>query len=738
MPVVNERTVKQILQSYRTGELKVVEVPAPLADEGTVLVQSSASLVSAGTEKMVMALARKSLVGKAQDRPDLVKKVFDKVSKDGVVATAKAVFAKLDQPIPLGYSLSGTVVGQGAHVVSLPPGTRVACAGAKVANHAEFNSVPVNLCVPIPENVSDETASFVTVGAIALQGVRTANLTLGERVGVIGLGLIGQLVVQLCRANGCRVLGIDLDEGKVELARKLGADRAVLRNGPLESEVARLTDGRGLDAVIVCAATDSNDPIELAGELSRDRGRIVVVGVVPMDVPRRLYYDKELSLLQSRSYGPGRYDPSYEDNGIDYPFGYVRWTEGRNMQAFLEMCASGQVQVEPLISHRFNIAQAEEAYKIVSGDVAEPFLGILLKYPNAVSEPVRKVPLNKHRTLPASGVLRASLVGSGAFASGVLLPALASKKDVKLQTVVSARGVSARHVGERFGFETCSTDAHAVLTDAVTDVMVISTRHDLHAAQAAAALKAGKAVFLEKPLAINREGLKQVLDAVRQTERPLLVDFNRRFAPLTLQLKKFFKDRTQPLTLQYRVNAGVLPADSWLHDAAVGGGRIIGEVCHFIDWCCAVADADVDRVYAESVSGAKAPLRNDDQVQLTLRLSDGSSATILYTSGGDSSMPKERMEVHGEHATAVIEDFRTLEVTRRGKTTKTRSLMKDKGHGAALDALLHAARHGGVAPIPLRSIVATTLATFGAVESLGTGRAIDVRAEADALLRGDA
>jgi predicted dehydrogenase len=490
-----------------------------------------------------------------------------------------------------------------------------------------------------------------------------------------------------------------------------------------------------MDAVLICAATDSDDPIQLAGELSRDRGRVVAVGAVPLNVPRRPYYDKELTLLQSRSYGPGRYDASYEEQGVDYPFGYVRWTEGRNLQAFLELCASGAVQVAPLISHRFPIADAEAAYRLIA-EGAEPFLGVLLTYPKEPLAPVRSVEVTPPG-LQTAGAIRMALVGSGAFASGVLAPELARRSDVRRCTVVSARGLTARHLAERFGFERCATDEALGLTAPNIDAVVIATRHDLHAHQAAAALRAGKAVFLEKPLAIDRAGLSSVLCAARESKGLLFVDFNRRFAPLTGKLCAFFRDRTQPMVLVYRINAGPLPEDSWIHDPQVGGGRIVGEACHFVDLCAAITNSDVVRVQAESVSGARGSLRNEDQVVLSLKMGDGSVASICYASGGDPSLPKERLEVLCGGAAACLEDFRVLELVRGGKTKRATRLLRDKGHRAALDAFLRSVRTGEP-PISLRSLASTTLATLGAVEAMQSGAAVDVRGELEALLGAEA
>jgi len=538
--------MKQVLQSYRTGELSLANVPAPGVEPGCVLVATTRSLISVGTERQVMDLAKRSLVGKARARPDLVKKVLDRLTRDGLLATGKSVLNKLDQPIPLGYSAVGRVIALGDGVSGLAVGDRVACAGAKVANHAEINLVPKNLCAKIPDGVTDDAAAFVTLGAIALQGVRTANPTLGETFAVIGLGLIGQLVAQLLRASGCRVIGTDLDDRKVALAIELGADAALNRTGDVSAAISAMTSGRGADGVLICAATSSNDPVVLAGDLCRDRGRVVVVGAVGMEVPRRPYYDKELSFHQSRSYGPGRYDPAYEEQGHDYPAGYVRWTEQRNMDAFLHQCASGAVRTDRLVSHRFSIERAEEAYQLVGG--GDP-LGILLEYP-AREQPARTVAVAVPRAV--EGAIKVGVVGAGSFAAGTLVPAIAGEKGVRLVTIASNRGFSARHLADKYRFESCTTDAASVLEQPGADAVFIVTRHDQHAAQAGAALRAQKHVFVEKPLAIDREGLAQVLAAQAGSGRILTVGFNRRFSPLARELAAFFEKRTAPLVMHYR------------------------------------------------------------------------------------------------------------------------------------------------------------------------------------------
>jgi len=707
--------MKQVIQSYRTGQLKVAEVPAPGVEPGAVLVATSASLVSYGTEKMVMDLAKKSLLGKARDRPDLVKKAIQRISRDGVAATVSAMRSKLDQPVPLGYSAVGTAVAVGDGVTGIDVGARVACAGAKVANHAEVNLVPRNLCALVPAGVPDEVAAFVTVGAIALQGVRIAGVALGEVYAVVGLGLIGQITVQLVKAAGGRVLGIDLDPAKVELARKLGADVAVTRDDDVAARAAALTAGRGVDGVLITAATASHDPVQLAGELCRDRGRVVVVGAVGMNLPRRPYYDKELSFYLSRSYGPGRYDPLYEETGIDYPIGYVRWTEQRNMEAFLEQCAAGRLDLEPLISHRFPIERAGEAYQLIESGASA--LGIILTYPARPEQP-RTVEVPE-RGQPVRGDLGISVIGAGGFASGVLVPALAKVPRVRLDTIVSARGLSARHLADKLGFSSCSTEAAAAL-EGKSAAVVIATRHNLHAAQAIAALRAGKHVFVEKPLCLREQELDEILAERERAGKLLMVGYNRRFSPLARELAAFLTGRRAPLVMCYRVNAGVIAADSWIHDPEVGGGRIIGEVCHFIDLAAFFAGAPPISVHCQGVAPGTSA-RNDDNVLLTVGFGDGSLCNIAYVASGDASSGKERLEVIGDGVWAALEDFRLLDLRRGGKQRVIRKFVQDKGHAAELRAFTDAIRAGGPPPIPTSILAAVSRATFAALESLRDG-----------------
>jgi predicted dehydrogenase len=700
--------VLQLLQSYRTGELRLADVPAPAVRAGSLLVRTRASLVSAGTERMIIDLARKSLLGKARERPDLVRKVLAKVKKEGLLPTVAAVRGRLDQPIPLGYSCVGEVMAVGEGVEGFAVGDRVACAGAGAANHAELNLVPKNLAARVPEGVPNEAAAFATVGSIALQGVRVAHIELGEWVAVIGLGLIGQLTVQLLAAAGARVIGVDVDPGKLEPARRAGAEVALARSEPrLVEQILATTAGHGVDAVLITAAAPNNDPIELSGEIARERGRVVAVGAVKMDVPRKPFYEKELELRLSRSYGPGRYDPRYEEQGSDYPYGYVRFTEQRNLESFLALCRPGpasvsRIDVAPLVTHRFPIARALDAYKLIT-EGGEPFIGVLLTYEGA--GPARgSVRIGNGRAASAgtSGRLGLGVVGAGSFAGSVLIPAFA-RTDARLEAIASAGGITARHLGERFGFHAAATTLDGVLGTAGVDAVVLCTRHNLHADHAVRALRAGKHVFVEKPLALTEADSEAVLAAQAESARVLTVGFNRRFSALSTELRDRLARRREPVGIVYRVNAGPLPASHWTRDRAIGGGRILGEVCHFVDLCAFLVGVRLD-----AVSGAAL---GDDGCIATLRYADGSAASIVYATGGDPSVSKERVEVVGDGVVATIDDWRSLMVSEGGKERVRRLMSADKGHRSEAAAFVTACRTG-VPPIAYDSLRETSLATL--------------------------
>ncbi len=705
--------MKQIGQNYRSGELCVAEVPAPRAGSGQLLVATRVSLISSGTEKQLMDLAKASLAGKARARPDLVRRVVREVQRNGLRPTIQKVLAKLDTPIPLGYSLAGEVLEVGRNVAGFAVGDRVACAGAGFANHAEINAVPKNLCVHIPDTVPDEDASFATLGAIALQGVRLAMPALGERIVVMGLGLIGLLTVQLLKANGCRVLGVDPDNARAALAREIGADIAI--SDGLAEAVADFTGGFGADAVIVTASSKSSEPVNAAAEVSRLKGRIVVVGMVGMTIDREPFYKRELELKLSLSYGPGRHDPSYEQDGHDYPLPYVRWTEQRNMEAFLALVAEGKVTPKRLVTHRFPITDAEAAYAVM--ERGDPHLAMLLSYPETLERP----PLRHIKLAPQThriGANRVAFIGLGNYAKSVLLPAVVKAGDVTLTTVVTSTCISAGHAGAKHGFSAIATDPAAVFADPQTDAVFIATRHDTHASLAAAALRAGKNVFCEKPLALDHEGLMDVVAAAERAPGILTVGFNRRFAPLLVKAKAELVPRTGPLVMLYRINAGSIPADSWIQREE-GGGRIIGEVCHFVDALTFLSDSLP--VEAHAIAASSQP----DAVSILIRFADGSTGTILYSSLGDVSLPKEYVEIFANGRVAQLDDFRRLSVTKGGRCT-TFKAGQDKGQQNLVKAFLEAMRDCHPAPIQMGELVAVTRATFAIEESLRVGAPVRI------------
>ncbi|MFL6333801.1 MAG: bi-domain-containing oxidoreductase [Pyrinomonadaceae bacterium] len=721
--------MKQLLQNLKTGEGLVADVPAPVAQPGRVLVRAAASLVSAGTERAFVELGRKSLLGKAKERPELVGKVFEKVKSEGLLSALQSVREKLDESHALGYSAAGTVVEVGEGVHEFRAGDRVACAGTGYATHAELLSVPKNLCVRLPDGVDFETAAFATLGAIALQGVRLAEPTLGESVVVVGLGLIGQLAAQLLKANGCRVFGVDLDPLKVELAKSLGMDDGRVAGAGLKEAVLKWSRGRGADAVLLTAATQSDEPVELAGEISRLRGRVVAVGLVGMNVPRASYFQRELTLKVSMSYGPGRYDPEYEERGHDYPLPYVRWTEGRNLEAFLDLAAAGSLKTAPLVTHRFPVEEGARAYQLISGETGEPYLAVLINY-DPVRELERHVRNRTSKFNPESSnpQVRVGMVGAGDYARRMLLPHLKAE-GVEFVAIATASGVTARDVGRRYGFARFVSGADEVVSAEGVNLLVVATRHDTHAELARRGLERGLDVLVEKPLALDDGELDALLEAAARSKGRLTVGFNRRFSPHARQAREFFKERRSPLSILYRVNAGRVPRTHWTQDARAGGGRIRGEVCHFVDFMQYVTGSTVERVYAESVSSDDREGTDDDSVFVTLKFADGSNGTIAYLAEGDRALPKERVEIFGAGRTFVIEDFRAANAYAGGRESSTRLRAQDKGQRAEVRAVCAALREGTPAPIPLEDLVNTTRATFRILDSLRTGEPKDVNRE---------
>jgi predicted dehydrogenase len=718
--------MKQIAQNYRTGELALVEAPVPRCAAGGVLVRTEYSLISSGTELMKVGEAKLSMLGKVRARPDQVRTVLETLAQQGPQATYKKVMNKLDAYTPLGYSLCGRVVEVGAGVTDVVVGQRVACAGNQYALHAEVNWVPVNLCVPVPDGVDPRHAAFTTVGAIALQGVRQADLKLGETACVIGLGLIGQLLVQLLNANGVRVVGVDISAERCRLAEAQGAVRAAGPNPPdVEQVVAaldELTGGFGADAVLLSAGGDSNGPVELAARLARDRGRVVDIGKCSLDLPWNAYYEKELDVRFSRSYGPGRYDPVYEEQGVDYPVGYIRWTEGRNLECFLDLVARGRVQLEPLVSDVVAFERAVEVYEqLQKGERGG--IGFLFEYPDEVAiarQVTRPLPTTPERVVPAGGQVRVGFIGAGSYASTMLLPHLKDRDDVALAHVATASSLSCLTAQRRFGFEAAGTDYHALLDDASIGAVFVVTRHHSHASIVGEALRAGKAVFVEKPLAITTEDLESVVATVTETGNDRLqVGFNRRFAPMLFALKQRFGRHRGPAMGRYLVNAGTVDRSSWYAQAELEGSRFCGEGGHFIDTLAWWFDALPASVHAVRCGS------HPDDVEVTIGFDDGSVGTVTYTTMGNPRFPKETLELFADGQVARLDNFRAASLWAGRRRRRWRAgLSVDKGQAAEVSAFLGAVRTGGPMPIPLHDLVTVTDATLAVSESLARGETV--------------
>jgi predicted dehydrogenase/threonine dehydrogenase-like Zn-dependent dehydrogenase len=712
--------MKQLLQNIKNGKTIVEDVPVPTLRDGQALVKISASLVSAGTERMVVEFAEKSYLGKARSRPDLVKQTLDKAKREGVMPTVQAVFNRLDQPMALGYSTAGTIVALGKNMQGFKVGQRVACAGGGYATHAEYNVVPRNLLTPLPKNVDFESAAFTTLGAIALHGFRLAEPQLGENVAIIGLGLLGLLTIQLAAAAGCNVLGIDLDSKRIKLASSLGLE-AVTRKGA-ESASAAFTVNRGFDAVIICADTPANDPVELAGVIARDRAKVVATGAVGLNIPRKIYYEKEISFINSRSYGPGRYDANYEENGVDYPIGYIRWTEGRNFQSVVELMSAGKLKVQPLISHRFPIEKGIQAYEVITGKKKEPFLGVLLKYPEEKTKEEIKITFASPVLRPQSSV-KLGVLGAGLYANATLLPVIKNSKDFELIGIASSGGLHAQHSGKKFGFQYATSSDDEIINDKNINTVAILTRHDSHADLVIKTLKAGKHVFVEKPLAINSIQLSAISKQLKANSQSVLtVGFNRRFSPLIQNLKSSIVNRNEPIHAHYRINAGYLPPNHWTQDEALGGGRIIGEACHFIDLITFLVGAAPVSVTAHALTDVGK--YREDNVSMTFSFPDGSIGVVDYLANGDKSMSKERLEVFCEGMVAVLDDYVSLTTVKDGRK-KVESMAQDKGWKAEMTAFAAAIKRGEP-PIPYEHLIGVTRSTFAAVESIREKQSIDI------------
>ena len=715
--------MKQVIQSARTGKLALKDVPAPKVKAGHLLVQTRASLISAGTDRLMTEFARKSMLGKAKARPDLVKKVFDKLRRDGISETWTSVMARLDEPLPLGYSAAGSVVAVGAGLEgTFRVGERVAIAGAGLANHAEMNVVPKNLAVPIPQSVTDEDACFATLGAIAMHAVRNIGATLGDRVAVLGLGLVGQLACQLLTLSGVRVVALDMDVTRIDLARQLGAELSTEIDDTTIKKVLGWSEDKGVDAVLIAAATESNEPFATAAAIARDRARVVMVGKTGTEFSYRDFMQKELNVIVSRSYGPGRYDDDFETRGMTYPEGYVRWTETANLAECARLMSTTlqhRLNIASLISHRFSFERAEDAYGLVTG--SEPHLGVVLTYEDEAAQPQAQR-FTEPTVQNTDGKCVLGIIGAGNFARAQILPALKGMKNTILHTLVSERGASAEHSQDSFGFSHASTNEDDIFSNPAINAVLVATRHNNHADLTVRSLQAHKPVLVEKPLALNREGLNAVAAARNDSRGFFQIGFNRRYAPMSVAMRDFLGNHEGTKFILMRINTGALPADHWIHDTEQGGGRILGEACHFIDLARFLIGAPIDSVQANAPRGGAVPC---EDATITLRFTDGSLATIAYTSHGDSVYSKERIEAYAGGAVMVIDDFQKSTLAENGQV-KNGNAAAGKGIALGLQAFVDAVLSGGPVPVDEAELIETSTATLAVLESLQSGARVDL------------
>ncbi len=703
--------MKQIFQSLKSGEISIVDVPMPSCPPGHVLISSRCSLISAGTERMLVEFGQANWIAKARSQPDKIKQVLEKMRTDGLLPTLEAVFARLDQPLPLGYCNAGVVIGVGDGVFDYKVGDRVVSNGP----HAGIVCVPKNLCARIPENIRDDAAAFTVLATVSLQGIRLIQPTLGERVVVVGLGLLGLMAVQMLLANGCQVLGIDYDANKLALAKQYGAEVADLSAGADAVNAGlSFSDGLGVDAVLITASTKSNDPVHQAAQMCRKRGRIVLVGVVGLELSRADFYEKELSFQVSCSYGPGRYDEAYEQKGQDYPFGFVRWTEQRNLEAVLALLNAGKFDVASLISHHLPQERASEAYQMLLED--HSLLGVILTYEDQPAESPRTVTYPVVLSSPNKNGVVAGVIGAGNFTSLVLLPALA-RTPARLKSIASRGGSSAALAARKFGFKNATSDYEIILSDPEINTVFITTRHNTHAALVIKALQAGKSVFVEKPLALNRSELESLHGAVSQLkDQQVLVGFNRRFSPFSQRLKKLLSVRSQPLSMIYTVNAGAIPAAHWTQNNEIGGGRIIGEGCHFIDLLRYLTGLPITSMEARMMGEAPGITIRQDKMMILLEFADGSTGAIHYLANGSKSFPKERLEVFSEGRVIVLDNFKALKAYGWAGFRGMRAARQDKGHVQEISAFVDRVHQGGEWLIPWDELEEVTLASLVAVE----------------------
>lgn len=704
--------MKQLTQKLGSGEMIIQKVPYPQLAEGMLLVKTHYSIISAGTEGSTVQAARKSLIGKAKERPQQVKQVLDTLKKQGILQTYRAVMKKLDAYSPLGYSCSGEVIAIGEGVSNFRVGDKVACAGAGYANHAELNAVPVNLCVKLDTEADLKDSAYNTLGAISMQGVRQADLRIGESCVIVGLGLLGQLAALILKASGVRVFGVDLSEAAVNLTLTNNVCEAAFTSETLglEEKIMNLTGGIGADAVVIAAATSSTDPINFAGAVARKKGKVVVLGAVPTGFEREpFWYRKELELKMACSYGPGRYDLNYEEKGIDYPVAYVRWTENRNMQAFQYLLSSGKIDISYLSTHEFDFNDASKAFDLVVNKT-EPFIGIALKYDFEKNHRQEKITVGEAAEKESKVAI--SIIGAGSYAQGNLLPNIPNTNEISRIGVLTSTGTTSKRVAEKFKFEFCAGQEEDVLDDK-TNTVFVATRHDSHGSYVLKALEKNKHVFVEKPLCLYEEELEQIIAAKERTKAMVMIGFNRRFSPLTAKIKKIVG--SGPMTMIYRINAGNIPMDTWMQDMKIGGGRIIGEACHFIDYLTYINGSLPTKVSAQVMPDSN---NLNDTVNIMLQFENGSTGVVCYYANGSKSLPKEYFEVFALGTSAILNDFKELKIYGKDKPSKTKLFNQNKGQKEMVQAFINGILNEGNAPISFKEIVAVTKVTFRVLESI--------------------
>ena len=716
--------MKQIIQNYRSGELELAEVPVPMCSSNKILVKNCASLISIGTERSIIELGQKSLLGKAKARPDLVKRFMDKAKKEGFVKTFKEALDRLDNPTALGYSSAGVVIEVGSNVQKISPGDRVACIGAGYASHAEYITVPENLCCKIPDGLTFEEASSGMLGIIALHGIRCAKLSFGESVAVIGLGLLGLISVQILKAYGCKVIGTDIDPAKIELARKLGADYVFASVVDFKNGVEKATYGNGADAVIITAATKSDLPVNTAVDVARYGGKIVLVGVADIHPQRNEMWHKEVEIIVSKAGGPGTFDPFYENKGIDYPIGYVRWTENRNLEEFLRLVSVGRVDVKSLISHRFKIDGVETVYKNMLDNIGGPYIAVILEYPETdvqtavTGSRMRVLKSKPHDLSPIRSQISLGVIGAGLFGKSLLLPSLKDIRGIRLHTISTSSSSNTYHTGKRFGFENCTTDYREVLNDKEINAAMILTPHSLHAKMVIEALKAEKQVFVEKPLCINEKELEEIMDAYQHQSLFLMVGYNRRFSPHSVKIANYLVNRQAPIVINYRINAGFVPADHWVHSEEEGGSRVIGEICHFVDMMQFLTKSNPVRVYGERISGNNKTTLNSDNLAITLKFEDGSVGNILYSASGDRAYSREQIEIFCEGSVIVSTDYRETNFITNGVKKRYKTFKQEIGYKEEMQHFYDVITEKSKPGITPQEIFLSTLTVFKINESL--------------------